>query len=76
MKIISLSEKNNSFLSAFYEVEQTGETFVIYKNNKPIADLVPHKTRNRTTPHPAMSKIDINYDPTEVLSDDEWQDED
>jgi len=76
MKTISISENDTNILSALKEVEQKGETYVIYKNDKPIADLVPHKRKSRITPHPTMSKIEINYDPTEPLSDDEWQEED
>ena len=35
---------------------------------------VPHVRENRLRPHPQMSKILINYDPIEPLSEDEWRD--
>lgn len=57
------------------KIEENGETVLICRNGKPVADLVPHKKRDRLSPHPALSKIQINYDPTEPLSNDEWQGE-
>ena len=72
---ISISDKDKIFFSALDEVENKGKVFVIYKNEKPIADLIPHKRKSRITPHPIMSKIKINYNPTETLSQDEWSEE-
>jgi len=45
---------------------------LICRNGKPIADLLPHRKRNRLEPHPVMGQIRINYDPVEPLSEDEW----
>ena len=37
-----------------------------------MADLVPHRPVKRNIkPHPVMSKIKINYDPTEPLTPEE-----
>lgn len=76
MKAIRISDKDGKIFSALNEVEKKGEMFVIYKNEKPVADLIPHKRKkSRITPHPMMSKIKIKYNPTEVLSRDEWPEE-
>lgn len=45
---------------------------MICRNGAPVAELVPHRPRNRIKPHPTLRKIKIKYDPTEVLSEDEW----
>jgi antitoxin (DNA-binding transcriptional repressor) of toxin-antitoxin stability system len=47
---------------------------VICRNGKAVAELGPVKQRcgNRLKKHPEMSKIKINYDPTEELAGDEW----
>ena len=53
-------------------VEGSSESFVICRNGQPVADLVPHRRASRIKPHPVLSKIKINYDPTEPLSENEW----
>ncbi len=45
---------------------------MICRNGKPIAELIPHMHHERTHQHPVMSKIQIKYDPTEELTDEEW----
>ncbi len=59
-------------LSRILEDVEKGECYVICRNGRPVADLVVHKTRRRTTPHPELSKVKILCDPTEPLSPDEW----
>ena len=44
----------------------------IIGDGKPIAKLIPHKKQNRLKYHPVLSEFQINYDPTEALSADEW----
>jgi antitoxin (DNA-binding transcriptional repressor) of toxin-antitoxin stability system len=47
-------------------------SFVICRNGAPVADLVPHKIKNRIKPHPALSKIKLKYNPIESASEEEW----
>jgi antitoxin (DNA-binding transcriptional repressor) of toxin-antitoxin stability system len=54
------------------EVEQKGETFVICRNGKPVAKIIPHNQPNRLVYHPVLSNIKILYDPTEELTKEEW----
>ncbi|MDM8554552.1 type II toxin-antitoxin system Phd/YefM family antitoxin [Desulfococcaceae bacterium HSG7] len=75
MKTISINKFDSNFSSALTEIEEKGEIFIIYRNGKPIANLIPHTRKNRLNPHPVMSAIKINYDPTETLSRDEWPEE-
>jgi prevent-host-death family protein len=75
MKTLKVHEAKTRLSAVLSEVEEKGETFLICRNGKPIADLVPHRKRSRLAPHPAFSRIRIGYDATEPLSADEWPEE-
>lgn len=72
MKIVNVHEAKTKLSALLAEIERTGEKVLICRNGKPIADLLPHRKRNRLEPHPLMGQIRINYDPVEPLSEDEW----
>ena len=72
MITVNIHQAKSQLSAVLARVEHDGETAVICRNGKPIADLTPHRVASRTTPHPIMSKIRINYDPTEPLTEDEW----
>lgn len=72
MKTLCISEQDASLFSALTEIEERGEIFIICRNGRPVADLIPHTRKSRRVPHPVMSAVRINYDPTETLSPDEW----
>jgi antitoxin (DNA-binding transcriptional repressor) of toxin-antitoxin stability system len=72
MKTVNVHEAKTNFSSLLATVEDFSESFVICRNGEPVADLVPHKKVNRLKPHPVLSKIKINYDPTEPLSENAW----
>jgi antitoxin (DNA-binding transcriptional repressor) of toxin-antitoxin stability system len=59
-------------LSRILEEVEAGETYIISRNGKPIAELRKRQPPDRTTPDPILSRIEINYDPVEELSTDEW----
>jgi antitoxin (DNA-binding transcriptional repressor) of toxin-antitoxin stability system len=61
--------------SILMEIEEKNETFIFYRDGIPVADLIPHQQIKRRVPHPTMSAIKINYDPTEMLAQDEWTEE-
>lgn len=75
MKTLNVHQAKTNLSGVLREVEIRGETFLICRNGKPVADLIPHTTRKRTIPHPVMRKIQINYDPTEPLSKEDWPQE-
>ena len=75
MKTVSIHDIETQLLSVLLEVEKKGEHFVIYRDGVPIVDLIPHHRKSRLTPHPLISQISINYDPTEPLTADEWPEE-
>ena len=72
MKIVNIHEAKTKLSALLAEVEATGETVLICRHGKPVADLVPHRRRSRLEPHPVMRQIRIDYDPTEPLAEDEW----
>jgi antitoxin (DNA-binding transcriptional repressor) of toxin-antitoxin stability system len=76
MKVLNIHEAKTRLSAILAEIEKTGETVVICRNGKPVADLKPHRSRNRLAPHPVMKRIVIDYDPVEPLSDDEWMETD
>jgi prevent-host-death family protein len=73
MKTVNVHEAKTQ-LSRILEDVEKGESYVICRNGRPVADLVVHKARRRTVPHPQLSKVKVLYDPTEPLSADEWGD--
>ena len=72
MKTVNISEAKAKFSALLAEVEAIGTKVRICRYGKPIAELVPYRKRDRLKPHPVMSKIRINYDPTEPLTEEEW----
>ena len=71
MKTVNIHTAKTHFSRILEEIEN-GETYIICRNGKPIADLVLHKERRRSIADPNLSQIRINYDPTEELIDHEW----
>ena len=74
MRVLNVHEAKTKLSSVLAEIEKTGHSVLICRNGEPIAELVPHKKRERTKLHPVMKKIQINYDPTEELEENEWGD--
>lgn len=73
MKALNIHEAKTNLSQLLSEIEK-GESFLICRNGVPVADLVPHKKRNRIAPHPILSNITITYDPTEETTPEEWED--
>ena len=71
MKTVNIHEAKTNLSKILSEIEK-GESYLICKNGVPIADLTPHKKKSRIEPHPVLSQIKINYDPTEELTEEEW----
>ena len=72
MKAVNVHEAKTNFSSLLARVEDSKERIVICRNGEPVADLVPHQRKDRTKPHPALRKIEIEYNPVESLSAAEW----
>ncbi len=72
MKTINIHEAKTRLSAVLAEIAETGETYLICRNGKPVADLVPHVKKSRLAPHPTLSRVRIKYDPTEALTAEEW----
>ncbi len=72
MKTLNIHEAKTRLSAVLAEVENTGETFLICRNGKPIAELVPHAKPNRLTPPAILRRIRVRYDPIEPLTAEEW----
>ena len=72
MKSLNVHEAKTNLSAVLAEVERKGETFVICRAGKPVANLVPLPRRSRLIPHPTLSKIEINYDPTAPIDAEDW----
>jgi prevent-host-death family protein len=75
MIVVNIHEAKTNLSALLAKIEKKDEKVLICRHGKPIADLIPHQRKDRLIPHPVLSKIKINYDPTEPLSADEWQGE-
>ena len=72
VKALSVHEAKTRLSAVLADIEAAGESFLVCRHGKPVADLVPYRTTHRLKPHPVMSRIKINYDPTEPLAGEEW----
>lgn len=72
MKTVNVHEAKTHFSSLLAKLEKDSQSIIICRHGVPVAELVPHRRKNRTTPHPTLSKIKLKYDPIEPFSADEW----
>jgi prevent-host-death family protein len=71
MRKVNIHEAKTRLSAVLVEVERKGETYVICRNGKPVAELIPFRRNGRLEYHPSLSKIKIGYDPVEDLSEEE-----
>jgi prevent-host-death family protein len=48
VRYVRASEFKEKCLALINEVARTGDTLIIVKNGKPVAELVPHRLRTQT----------------------------
>jgi prevent-host-death family protein len=75
MKTLNVHEAKTKLSAVLAEVSEKGENYIICRNGKPVADLVPHVKKSRLVPHPVLRRIRLKYDPTEPLTAEEWPQE-
>ena len=62
-------------LSSILNRALAGEKVIICRGKKPLVELTPisrRKSGGSLTAHPVLGRIKINYDPVEVLSEEEF----
>ena len=76
---VNMHEAKTRLSELVKAVEERGETVLICRQGKPVAELVRAAARakrfNRLRLHPKLSRIQIKYDPAEPLQPDEWPEE-
>lgn len=72
MKSVNVHEAKTHLSALLAEVEAEGHSFVVCRNGKPVALLTPYHRKTRLEPHPEMSRLELGYDPTEPLTEEEW----
>lgn len=73
MIIVNTHEAKTKLSGLLHEIEIHRETVRICRNGKPIADLIPiNYSHNALEKHTQICDVQINYDPTEPLTDDDW----
>ncbi len=70
---INIHQAKTNLSSILSKVESGNETYVICRNGKAIADLIPHKKRSRVNKDPFLSQVKIHCDLTEPMTDEEWE---
>ena len=71
MKTVNIHEAKTHLSRILGEITE-GETYIICKNGEPLAQLTGYVPPKRSKPHSVLSKISLEYDPTEPLDKDEW----
>ncbi|MBM4034109.1 MAG: type II toxin-antitoxin system Phd/YefM family antitoxin [Planctomycetes bacterium] len=72
MRTLTVHEAKTRLSAVLADIETTGESYLVCRRGKPVAELIPHRKADRLKPHPVMSRIRIKYNPTEPLTADEW----
>lgn len=75
MKTLNVHEAKTNFSKVLALIEKQGSHFVICRNGKPVADLVPHRTKVSMDRHAELGRLKIKYDPVEELTAEEWPSE-
>jgi len=75
VKTLNVHAAKTQLSAVLAEIEKSGESVLICRNGRPVADLVPHRVSDRLRPHPVMRKIRIGYDPLEPMDAGEWPEE-
>ena len=73
-QMLNIHEAKTKLSAVVMQIEKTGKRFVICRNGTPVAEIGPLKKRqgSRLGVHPMLSDIQIEYDPTEDLTEEEW----
>lgn len=73
MQTIQDSEFTTKCSTLVDEVEATGETWVVTKNGRPVAELRPYSGKRARSPFGLHPQLEIKGDIIEPLDDIEWK---
>jgi antitoxin (DNA-binding transcriptional repressor) of toxin-antitoxin stability system len=72
MKIVNIHETKTNLSSILVDIETTGEKYIICRNGKPVAEIIPHQKKSRIKPDPFLSRVTITCDLTKPLAEEDW----
>jgi antitoxin (DNA-binding transcriptional repressor) of toxin-antitoxin stability system len=72
MKTLNIHEAKTNLSAVLADIENTGKKYLICRNNKPIAELVPHRKKSRLKRDAFLSQVKIECDLTEPLTEEDW----
>lgn len=73
MKKVNIYEAKTQLSRLVQAVEEGGESVVLCRNGKPVADLVPHAARKaKLEPLPELKGAHYVGDPCAPLEEDDW----
>ena len=72
MKSLNVDEAKTKLSSVLTQIVTRGEKFLICRNGKPVADLVPHVKKSRLKTDPLLRKVKISCDLTKPLTEEDW----
>jgi antitoxin (DNA-binding transcriptional repressor) of toxin-antitoxin stability system len=73
MKKVNIHEAKTNLSAILAEIDKSGDTYIICRNGKPIADLVPRIKKNRLKKDAFLSRVVINCNLAEPLTESEWE---
>ncbi len=73
MKSLNVHEAKTHLSALLVEIEEKGESFIICRAGKPIAELRPvRRPHGRLSVHPIACQIHFSEDPASPLQPEEW----
>jgi antitoxin (DNA-binding transcriptional repressor) of toxin-antitoxin stability system len=70
--MIEINDENVQLSKCVDQIERTGKTLTIFRGNKPVAKLIPHKSTDPLVMDPMLSGAFFVDDPVAPLSESDW----
>lgn len=71
--MMSIYDVKAHFSEVIARVEETGEALVVCRHNRPVADIVPHRSvSDPLKPDPKLKGAVFHGDPAEPLPGEDW----
>ncbi len=73
MKMINVHKAKTQLSAVLADIENKGAEYVICRNGKPVADLVPHEMKDRLKTDRSLPRVKVKCDLTKPLTEDDWE---
>jgi antitoxin (DNA-binding transcriptional repressor) of toxin-antitoxin stability system len=72
MKSVNIHEAKTNLSSILTEIETSNKKYLICRNGKPVAEIVPLKKKNRLKVNTFLSQVTVKCDLTKPLTEEVW----